>query len=161
MTKEIKVRDNIPITVDDDTALMIEELLKKRYHSLGYYGRSKKYVTLRIQIPLHHVILGIDNITEGKVIDHINGDSTDNRKDNLRICTQDQNRKNIKPYGKCKYKGVYKIPSGRYQSKISYRENGIKRQVRIGTFDTLEEAAVAYNKTAYKVHGEYAYLNDV
>lgn len=159
MSKEIKVREDLTITVDDDIALMIEGLLKKRYHSLGFYGTTKKYVTLRVQIPFHHVILGIDNIKEGQVIDHINGDSTDNRRENLRICTQGQNLKNMRPPREGQYKGVYKIPSGRYQSKISNKCNKERIQICIGTYDTPEEAALAYNKKALEMHGEYARLN--
>lgn len=158
---EIKVNDNLKILVDDDFAIKLKDLLSKRYHSLGYYGKSKKYAVLHIQIPLHHLVVGIDNIAEGKVIDHINGNNLDNRKSNLRICTQGQNNKNRKPPRKDQYKGVYKIPSGRYQAKISSKTNGLRSQICIGTYDTPEEAAHAYNLKAKELHGEYAGLNEI
>lgn len=158
---EIKVNDNLKILVDDDFAVNLKSLLSKRYHTLGYYGKSKKYAVLHIQIPLHHLVLGIDNVTEGKVVDHINGNNLDNRKSNLRVCTQGQNNKNRLPPRKGQYKGVYKIPSGRYQAKISNKTDLGRTQICIGTYDTPEEAAIAYNNKAIELHGEYAGLNEI
>lgn len=158
---EISVNDNLKILVDDDFAKTLKDMLFKRYHSLGYYGKSKKYAVLHIQIPLHHLVFGIDNIEEGKVIDHINGNNLDNRKSNLRMCTQGQNNKNRKPVRENQYKGVYKIPSGRYQAKISNKSDNIRKQICIGTYDTPEEAAVAYNNEAIRLHGEYACINEI
>lgn len=159
MADKIKIKEGLEIVVDSKHYLMLHKLLDKRYHSIGYYGTSKKYATLRIQIPIHHLIVGIENIKTGMVVDHINGDSQDCRKENLRICTQSQNLFNMKPPRKGHYKGVYKIPSGRYQAKLSNKKDKVRKQICIGTYDTEKEAALAYNNKAIEIYGEYACLN--
>ena len=53
---------------------------------------------------LHHAILPPKR---GYVIDHINGDRLDNRKNNLRYLTYRQNAINSKPYNSSKIKNVY------------------------------------------------------
>lgn len=60
-----------------------------------WYHDNLNYIRTRInkntQITLHRLIM---NPPDDKVIDHINYDTTDNRKSNLRICTQSQNLMN-------------------------------------------------------------------
>jgi hypothetical protein len=98
---------------------------------------------------------------KGLVVDHINGNRFDNRKKNLRICTQSLNSKNqkISKNNKAGYKGVY----------LDKRQNLTKRWVaqikinrihkKIGFFITAEEAARAYDLYAKKAWGEFANLN--
>lgn len=155
---EITLSSGYKVLVDDDIALKINELLSKRYHSIHWYGSKKKYAVLHIQIPIHHISVGIDNILDGMVVDHKNGNTLDNRRDNLIICTQQQNTLN-KTNPRKEYKGVYKLPSGRYQAKISNKMNKLKKHICIGTYDTQKEAALAYNKKAFEINGEYAVLN--
>ena len=89
------------------------------------------------------------------VVDHINGDPLDNRKSNLRICTQHNNLFNQKRGNKFGYKGVVKFFSGKYQAMIW---DG-KKNNHLGMFESKEDAARAYDKAAKELHGEYAYLN--
>lgn len=93
-----------------------------------------------------------------KVVDHINGDSLDNRKCNLRLCTQLQNMKNLSLYKRntTGHKGVsYRKESGRYRARIT-NDN---KTYTIGHYKTAKEAAIAYNEVAKVMHGEYANLN--
>ena len=97
-------------------------------------------------------------ISSGERVDHINNDSLDNRRENLRPCTQAENSRNAKPWGAVKFKGVsYHKTSGKYRARI--RIDGATRQ--IGVFDTPERAAIAYNNAAKAAYGEFAYLNEV
>lgn len=107
----------------------------------------------RTTLFMHKLIMPNDFM----VIDHINRDPLDNRKSNLRICTQAQNTYNRKGNGGI-YKGVQKRKyDGKWIASIGY--NG--SHYYIGAFDTPELAALAYNEKAKEFFGEFAYLNDV
>lgn len=95
---------------------------------------------------------------QGMQVDHINHDRADNRKSNLRICTKDENRRNaIKTKRNTTgYKGVVKYAVGsKFRAQIGYD----KKKMHIGTFETAEEAARAYDLKAKQLFGEFANLN--
>jgi hypothetical protein len=97
------------------------------------------------------------NPSANMVIDHINGDKLDNRRSNLRICTQAENVRNQKKtrYPRLShYKGVSK-DHGCWRARIT------KDRVWycLGYFRTEEAAAQAYNQAAQELFGEYARLN--
>ena len=105
---------------------------------------------------MHRVILGLSDRKEsGLECDHINGNKLDNRRENLRTCTHAENMRNSKPKNRFGYKGVVKYSSGKYQSMIW---NG-KKNLHLGMFVTVEEAAKAYDKAAKRIHGAFASLN--
>lgn len=97
-------------------------------------------------------------IPEGMVIDHINGDPSDDRIINLRLATQLQNSQNRKLSKSCKsgYKGV-SFELGRNRKK-PWRARIVvqKRRYTIGMFATAEEAFEAYKAEAKKQFGEFA-----
>jgi hypothetical protein len=105
------------------------------------------------KIAIHQLIL---SFPEGLVVDHINGDVLDNRKSNLRICSSKDNSRNRKlsRNSSSGYKGVRK-KKGKFLSYIYHNYS----QLHLGSFDTLEEAAVAYDRAARKYHGEFAATN--
>lgn len=94
---------------------------------------------------------------DGMVTDHINGDSLDNRRANLRIATSSQNRANSagnhRGAGKTsRFKGVaWDAASGRWHAKIHGRS--------LGRYVLEEDAASAYDVAALAAWGEFAYLN--
>jgi hypothetical protein len=91
-------------------------------------------------------------------IDHINSSGLDNRRSNLRICTFSENLLNTAKYknNKSGYKGVVWFKSvQKWWANINFK----KKQYSLGYFDSLEEAAKAYDKGALKYHGAYARLN--
>ena len=108
---------------------------------------------------MHRKILGLKK-GDGKIVDHINGNSLDNRKANLRICTQSQNminrikQKNNKSgyIGVCLYKG-----NSINKWRASIMQN--KKQISIGYFDNKIDAAKARDTKALELYGEYATLN--
>jgi hypothetical protein len=117
-------------------------------------GIIKKQKTIR----LHRFIMNCPN---NKIIDHINRNGLDNRKQNLRICTASENRMNsIKPsHGKTsKYKGVGFYPN---LNKYSCRIRINYKLKHIGYFETEKEAALKYNEMAIFYHGKFAKLNEV
>jgi hypothetical protein len=105
-------------------------------------------------ICLYHDIL---NVTPGSLcVDHINGDPTDHRKQNLRLCTVAENSRNSRPrrHGLSPYKGV-SPKRRRFLARI--RVDG--SDLRLGYFATAEEAARAYDAAARLHYGEFAWLN--
>lgn len=92
------------------------------------------------------------------VVDHINRDRLDNRRSNLRICTQTQNKSNIpmRPSNTSGYRGVIRQPRG-WIAQISAGSDA--KFVVKGPFDTAEDAARAYDTMALEMRGEFAVLN--
>ncbi len=90
---------------------------------------------------------------KNKVVDHINHDKLDNRKRNLRICTQAENTRNLLKT-KGGFKGVQKHRR-LFQAAIGFNN----RHIFLGSFDTAIEAAKAYDKASKKYHGNMGVLN--
>ena len=108
------------------------------------------------EIMMHRLIMGDP---EGYQIDHINGDTLDNRKVNLRICTRTQNMVNQKnrSSNKTGFKGVSANKQiGGFDSFISGPGH---KQRNLGHFKTAEEAALAYDSSARAMHGNFARFN--
>lgn len=110
----------------------------------------------RKKILMHRIIA---QTPEGMDTDHINGDRTDNRRSNLRVCTRRENTRNARKTTRqtsSKYKGV----CWHKRNKIwgaQIRVNG--KQKYLGDFKTEEQAAHAYNEAALEFYGEFANLN--
>lgn len=107
---------------------------------------------------MHRVIM---NTPEGMLTDHINHDTLDNRRSNLRVCDQSQNNANsrmLRSNTKGQFKGVSKHPaSERWYAQISVNKN----HIYLGCFKSEIDAARVYNEAAKKHFGEFAYLNPV
>ena len=94
-------------------------------------------------------------VPRGTLIDHENLNSLDNRKDNLRLATPQQNGRNRGPQknNSSGFKGVDKPNhTWRWRARIK-SDSG---HIHLGYFDTKEEAAQAYRQAADKLHGEFA-----
>lgn len=88
----------------------------------------------------------------GETVDHRSGDTMDNRRSNLRICTQKENLRNRRnTRGRELPKGVTSM-RGRFRARIDVDN----RPIELGAFDTVEEAHAAYREAAKLYHGEFA-----
>lgn len=117
---------------------------KKKYHVIKYDRR---------QIYRSHLIFFVVKRRWPKQIDHINGDSLDDRIANLREATIEQNNWNRKPRrSRPLPMGVRATKENRFVARISYR----KRKIHIGVYDTPIEAHFAYLKKRRELFGEFA-----
>jgi len=92
-------------------------------------------------------------------VDHRNHDTLDCTDGNLRVATNAQNCQNarLRRDSTSGFKGVnWHKASGRWRARI-----GTNGSVPLGSFDTAEEAAMAYNAAAREMFGEFALLNEL
>ena len=104
---------------------------------------------------MHRVVTGAN---PGEQVDHINHNGLDNRRANLRICTNAQNGANrciARIHAQTGYIGVYPNGRGRYRARLEKDT----RFMSFGTYDTPEEAARARDAAARMHFGEFAALN--
>jgi len=119
-----------------------------------YAGRTDRSTPgVKREMKLHRFLTGAP---AGMSVDHIDGDTLNNCRSNLRVCLQSENARNRRrnvnsPFG---FKGV-RMMSGRYQARIAANS----RSFCLGVFDTAEEAARAYDEAARQIHGAFAKLN--
>ena len=121
----------------------------KGYPYFTDYSNGKKTVKL------HNFIY--ENIPKEYVVDHVNGNTLDNRRENLRLATSSENNANRKSKGGTSlYKGVSKDNSrDKWISSIQVNH----KTKHIGRFDDEIDAAKAYDMACYKYYGEFAKLN--
>ena len=92
---------------------------------------------------------------KGQVVDHINRNGADNRRSNLRNCSNRQNVCNARPRGgTSQYRGV-----SRHGTKWTADIGHLSVRVHIGLFVEEIEAARAHDRMAIELHGQFAYLN--
>ncbi len=101
------------------------------------------------------ILLAPDTAT----VDHANGDTLDNRRENLRLATQSQQNANrLKFVGTSRFKGVYLRCDGlKWVAQIGDPQSG--RRKNLGGFVTEEEAARVYDDAARAMFGEFACVN--
>jgi hypothetical protein len=148
--REIILKNNIVIIVDNED---FENLKNYRWY-LDSDGYPQTWIGNK-RIKMHHLICPI---REGLEVDHRNQNKCDNRRENLRLVTISQNRANrdLQCNNKTGFKGV-DIHKGRWRAQIKFN----KKKIHIGYFPTKEEAARAYNESATRYFGNYAFLNSV
>lgn len=106
---------------------------------------GKMYYVHRIIYLMHHGVLP-------EFVDHIDGDHTNNRIENLRPATRAQNNQNAKLRKDNKYgvKGIA-LHKGRWIARL--KVNG--KDVNVGSFGSMEEAAKAVAEARVRLHGEF------
>lgn len=160
--REIELTQGKVAIVDDS---WYEELNKDNWFAGkgsrgGFYAMRRKWVNGRkITISMHREIV---RPSEGLEVDHINGNTLDNRRENLRECTHAQNCTNSSKVKSTKhtlvsvYKGVsWNTETSRWYSRI--KKGG--KVYCLGYFDYEIDAAKAYDKAAKSLNGEFARLN--
>ena len=170
--KEIKLTQGKVALVDDEDFEWLNQLKWQAQKGKDtYYAKTRIKKDGKIHnISMHRYILGLENGRHNPV-DHINHNGCDNQRFNIRVCTNSNNCANRKKIKNCssKYKGVC-LRKGKKFSKTKqewvYEKHRWIAEIKtnkistyIGSFNTQEEAALAYNEAAKKIFGEFAYLN--
>lgn len=122
----------------------------------SFYASRNLPAPLEGTILMHRQILGLKNLDPLRV-DHINGDTLDNRRSNLRLATAMQNSRNrkINSNNSSGLKGVHWHKGHRkWGAKIGVNW----KQIGLGYFDTKEAAYAAYCEAALRYYGQFARL---
>lgn len=151
--KQIELSQGLYTLVDDEDYIFLNQVK----WSASYHKRTKRWVASNSKLTLlHRYLLGITDPCI--VVRHKNGNTLDNRRENLEVISKRESRiRSKKKKGTNRYRGVT------FEKTII---NGNKWRVDIGntcvgTFPTEKEAALAWNKVALEMYGENAQLNVV
>jgi hypothetical protein len=149
--KTIPLTQNKFAIVDDEDYVILKNVSWCANNSDGRFYAIGHIDGKRVQ--MHRFVCRADKKYS---IDHINGNTLDNRKENLRACTWSENARNSKLSSKNKsgFKGVEKTKSG-YVVRIGY----LNKKIHVGSFRSAEEAASAYDEAASMHFGEFARTN--
>lgn len=140
--------------VDDEDFEFLDQF-KWCVNNQNFVVRGKVIFGKKVTITMHRFLL---NPVSKMQVDHINGDRLDNRRTNLRICTQSQNcsnRKSSTP-NRSGYRGVVLHKStGKWRACIKV----LQRKISLGLYQDKESAARAYDAAAIKYFGNFSRLN--
>lgn len=150
--KEIPLNHGFVALVDDDDFENVNQF--KWFYCQGYAHRNHWIGNGRSKtVLMHRFIMNVDG-----AVDHRNRDPLDNRRENLRVATKAENMRNrgatvsstsgFKGVTWDKYRQKYKA-----QIKVDYRN------IFLGRFNDMKEAAKAYNDAALHYFGGFAWLN--
>lgn len=139
--------------VDDED---FDFLSKYKWYVLRSHGATYAHGSLgqRRMVLMHRVVM---KAPRGKHVDHVNGNGLDNQKENLRFATHSQNAANSRGQpGRhnrtSQFKGVSREGKTKWAARVDLD--------RLGSFETEEEAAMAYDAAAVVRWGAYARTNE-
>jgi hypothetical protein len=149
-----KTKNGKEFIFDQEDLSLVEQYV---WHlSRGYPQTNIKTNGIKTTLKLHNLIL---NTSSEQIVDHINGDPTDNRRVNLRRASLSENMWNTrKTRLQCssKFKGVsYKKANNKWCARIKFKH----KTINIGYFNNETDAAIAYNNKALELFQEFAVLN--
>jgi hypothetical protein len=155
---------HLPLTNSERPALVDDDIYaqtKDRHWRLVKVTNGAVYIAWKthrdrkdVNIYLHRLVMGEP---KGKMIDHINGDPFDNRRENLRACTNSQNQMNSKgrPHAS-QYKNVFwSSQLGKWKAQLTV--DG--KDFFLGYFEKERHAAYAVELSRPILHGEHARSN--
>lgn len=150
MTIEIPITGGHVILIDDADRNLAERHV---WHAIPARSTFYAQASGLPNLYLHRLLA---DPAAGQLVDHWNRNGLDNRRENLRLCTQSQNKANMPaPASNTSgYKGV-----SRHRNKWSACITVDYQQRHLGHYDDPWDAAQAYNAAALDAWGEFALLN--
>ena len=132
------------------------ELDKLKWFAHDVVGNKTFYASSSMNckgIVMHRQIM---NTPKGMSVDHINHNTLDNRKENLRNCTRSQNMMNSRIYSNNK-SGTTGVSFFKSQNKWISKITFNKKRIYLGLFVKIEDAIKARKDAEIKYFGEFAY----
>lgn len=149
MAKKIPLGHGQFAIVDDED---YEKVCQYKWHTMNGSKNPQYYAVTKVR--MHRLVI---DAPMGYMVDHINGDTLDNRKSNLRLCTNSQNQQNTASRGgSSKYKGVSFLKK-RNKWVAAFQFDGKRHYC--GMWDSEEDAARAVDKKRGEVCGDFASKN--
>lgn len=153
-TAKVELTQGLFATVDAED---VEAVSRFKWHvSVCVRGhRYAKAYDKAVPIVMHRLLT---KAPDGMVVDHIDGDGLNNRRANIRVCTQSQNIMNRRGLEhRLGVKGLrLDSRTGRWGAGVTVAG----KRTWLGTFKTEAEARSAYNEAIQRLHGEFAVLNE-
>ncbi len=150
----LTVKYGVETLIDDSDYTKVSGFVWRVANTSG----GKSYIVTNFNSRLRYLHRFIMQAKDGQHIDHINGNTYDNRRDNLRFATHAENTRNCSKCktgrGSSKYKGV-SLDKTKWRARITFNAN----TETIGYFKDEVEAANAYDKKAIELFGDFAKLN--
>jgi hypothetical protein len=156
--KQIKTSNGFFVNVSDKDFEFLNQF--------SWYRFPNGYVCTNIQVARRKqktvmIHRAITLVPENYVVDHKDGNPLNNQRENLRISTVAQNAQNRRKMSKptsSKYKGVnWDKTRNKWRTAITHE----RKTIQIGRFETEIEAALAYNRKARELFGEFALVNKI
>ncbi len=149
--------DRLPVATSDADCLLdgTDAILLRRYRLRlrrdGYVVIQIKHAGEVHQLAVHRLLMGA---AVGATIDHINGNKLDNRRSNLRIATNQQNQINRTRPSRANKSGSTGVMKTGNRWLAYYHKGG--KQIRVGIFDTIDEANAARYAAVVEAFGDFA-----
>ena len=152
---KIRLKNTNKYTIVDDEDFDRLSVYTWRIHDVN--SKRPYVVRGRNNVRMHREIMRAKKNFD---VDHINFNTLDNRKQNLRVCSRRNN---------CRYSRTLKKTISNYKGVIFENGNRVKprrariffkgKNIHIGCFEKKRDAAIAYNKAAKRYYKKFASLN--
>jgi hypothetical protein len=152
--KEIKLTQGKVALVDDEDYVFLNQFKWHAQKDLNtfYAIRTDRTTGRQLKISMHRIIM---ETTINSFVDHIDHNGLNNQRSNLRNCSHAQNHANRNANKTSKYKGISIRKNGQVIAEIRLGKN----RIYLGCFKDARKAAMAYDKKALELNGEFANLN--
>jgi hypothetical protein len=153
--KEVRLNRGMVALVDDEDYERVSHGHWSVMHKNGGDYAVRKVPGEKRLMAMARFLVGARS---GEIVHHINHNTLDNRRENLRICTVQQNLCSQLKHGTgtSKYKGVHFFKRyGKWQAQVMFNY----KHFHLGYFANEEEAARAYDRKARELFGEFALCN--
>jgi len=159
--KEIKLTRGYVALVDDEDFEIVNRL---KWHAMP--TKAAVYAVRRPSLGngrygsllMHRFVLRINGFDSGESVDHRNKNGLDNRKANLRVCTDSQNAQGAKLHSDSTT-GLKGVTLDKSRNKFIAQICLDGRHIFLGRFDDKEQAGDAYRTAAANLFGQYAHFS--
>lgn len=150
MSREVLIKHGYVALVDDADYERVALHKWRPYFNSAGAAYAGTVLPGQVYISMHRMLT---DAPAGMVVDHVNGNPLDNRRENLRVCTREQNLWNQRrKVGANEHRGVYRVANGKFEVKL--QANGKRHNA--GRFESYAEACEAAQRLAAQIYGEFS-----